>query len=360
MKAYIESLGCDSNLADTNRIKKYFEINGAKIIQDYKKADIIILMSCGFNKIMMNKNIKRLKSLAKTNAKILLGGCMPKINKNIINLADYSFGPRELNKLDKIFNFKIKINQISPEFNRNGKKIIRISTGCEQKCSYCAIKIANENTKSRKIKEIKQDIKQGLKQGFSRFVFTSEDNGSWGQDLDSNLIELVKHTIKIRGDFIITLTTINPVWFIRYPKLFNLFKLKKIEKKIYLPLQSGSDRILKLMNRKYNVEEYKSIFHRLKKIAPDIKIETDILIGFPTEKQKDFLETLKIIKELGIYFLQVFVYTDMERTISNIIIPKVPFAIAKKRAKKLIHEFLKKNKCAHRILVNTNLEPQHF
>jgi len=359
MKVYIESLGCDSNLADTSRIRKYFAANMAKLVQDYRKADLIILMSCGFNKIMMDKNIRRLKTfIRKSDARILLGGCIPKINKKINSLVDESFGPKELDKLDTLFNFRTKISGISPEFSRNDKKIIRIATGCEGNCSYCAIKVANTCTRSRKFEDIENDIKEGLKEGYSKFIFVSEDNGSWGQDIESNLAELMRNIIKIRGNFKITLTTINPRWFIRYPGLTDLFKSGKVEKKLYLPLQSGSDRILGLMKRSYTVREYVDIFSRLKREIPEIKIQTDVLAGFPTEKNEDFLATLKLIKELDIYFLQVFAYTEMEGTASSKISQKVPFKTAEKRAKKLIRTFLDKNKdiCSGRKLVVTNLE----
>ena len=353
-------MGCESNLADTNRIRNYFNVNGANVIKDYKKADIIILMSCGFNQIMMKDNLARLNKFNKTNAKVLLGGCIPKIKKETTKLVDDFFGPKDLDKLDQIFNFKTKIKEVSPQFNRKAKSIIRISTGCEGKCSYCAIKIANGITKSRKIEDIKKDIKQGLKEGYSKFVFTAEDTGSWGKDIGTNILGLLTEIIKIKDKFKVTLTTINPKWFIKFPKLIDLLKSEKIEKKVYLSLQSGSNRILRLMNRQYSVQEYRSVFDKLKKEIPEVKIQVDVIVGFPTETKKDFLDSLQLIKELNIYFLQVFAYTDMEGTISNNITPKIPYDTIEKRAKEIILAFLEKNKdCNKRKLVNTNIKNIH-
>ncbi len=356
MKIYIESMGCDSNIADSNKVKKFLKNSGAKIVSDYHNADFIILMSCGFNQIILKDNIKRLNELKKTGAKLILGGCVPKIDPTVCKLVNYSFGPKELARLKEIFQFNQDIEGISPEFKREDRKIIRISTGCEGRCTYCAIKIANGRTKSRTIEMILQDVKEGIKEGYSKFVFTSEDNGSWGQDINSDITKLIKAINKVEGNFRITLTTFNPQWFVKYPELYKLLKSGKIEKKIYLPLQSGSNRILKLMRRGYSVEQYLKIFGKIKKKIPDMKIQVDVLIGFPTETKEDFEKTLDLVRKLDIYLLQVFAYTDMKRTVAENLEPKIPFEKINKRAKKIIDLFIKKHKGEKRNLVNTNLK----
>jgi len=358
MKVYIESMGCDSNIADSNKVKKFLKGNNAEIVSDYKKAEFIILMTCGFNQIILKDNIDRLKKLKKTGAKIILGGCIPKIEPKSCKLADYCFNPREFKKLKEIFNFNNDIEKISPEFKRGKKKIIRIATGCEGRCTYCVIKIANGRTKSRSIKDIIKDIKEGIKEGCSDFIFTSEDNGSWGQDIHSNITNLIKEIINIKGDFKVVLTTFNPQWFIKYPELYDLFKSKKIDKKIYLSLQSGSNRILNLMQRDYTAEQYIKIFKRLKREIPEIKIQVDVLVGFPTETEEDFQKTFDLIKKLDIYFLQVFAYTDMKNTLAEKLKPKISFKITKKRAQKMINFFLEKHNEEKRNLVHTNLKIQ--
>lgn len=357
MKAYIESLGCASNLADTEKIKKYFLANNVNLVSNHHVANLIVLMSCGFNQIILNENLERLEEFKKTGAKIYLGGCIPKIKKEVSELVDYTFGPKDLNKLDLIFGFENTIENFSPSFNQKNKEIIRIATGCEGKCSYCAIKIANGITKSRSIEDIKADIKEGIKRGTSRFVFTSEDNGSWGKDLGLNIVDLIKEIDSMKENFTVSLTTINPICFIKHPELIEALKLEKIEKKIYFPIQSGSNRILKLMRREYTVENYIDVFNKLKKEIPDIKIQSDILVGFPTETQEDFNNTLEIVNQLDITFLQVFAYTDMKRTLSENIYPKVPLETTINRTKKIIATFLKKNQhIKNQKLINTNIK----
>ena len=107
MKAYIESMGCDSNVADANQVMKYLKANNVEIVSDSKEADYIFLMSCGFNNIILDNNIKRLRELKKLNVKLILGGCIPKIKKEITKEVDFFFYPKEINKLDDYFNFKL-------------------------------------------------------------------------------------------------------------------------------------------------------------------------------------------------------------------------------------------------------------
>ncbi len=358
MKVYIETLGCDSNRTDTNRIRKYLKINEVSITDTPKDADYAVIMTCGFNQIMFDSNIKRIKEIKdNTKAKIIIGGCIPKIDPSSMTLADYSFGPRDIEKINDLFNLKTDISSVTPEFTRKQKKIIRISRGCQGSCSYCVIKRANGPTRSRSIEEIKKDIKEGLDEGYSRFVFTAEDAGSWGQDLGLSLYDLAKEIDSMEGDFSITVTTIHPKWFIKNPDMYKIYRLKKVTKNIYLPIQSASDRILGLMRREYTAGQYKEIFGKLKSDNPDIRVETDLLIGFPTETEEDFKMNMDLIRDLEIYFLQVFAYTEMDGTPASKIFPKVPFKEAERRAKEITRQFIENHKdsCTDRVLVNTNL-----
>ncbi len=196
----------------------------------------------------------------------------------------------------------------------------------------------------------------GLDEGYHRFVFTSEDNGSWGHDLGLSIIDLIREIDAMTGDFSVSFTTIHPKWFIRLPKLVYALKSGKIEKKIYLALQSGCDKVLGSMRREYTAEQYKSIFKELKKEMPQIKIQCDIIAGFPGETEEDFKQSLDTVMELDIAFLQVFAYTDMKGTYSDKIAPKVPYEVAVERTKKMKSAFLKKNSSIKaRKLVNTNI-----
>ncbi|MGM5483530.1 MAG: MiaB/RimO family radical SAM methylthiotransferase [Nanobdellota archaeon] len=357
-KFYVETFGCDSNKADSNKVITWIKRNGGRIVDNYNKADYIILMSCSFNKIMKGKNVERLKEFKNNKrARIILGGCMSKIFPETKKYAHQYFGPREINKIESLFNHSKKsIDNISPEFQRKNKKVIRISTGCKGKCSYCAIKKANGPVMSRSIKDIKEDIKNGIKVGFKEFLLTSEDVGSWGQDIGKNLNGLIEELVKIPEKIKIRLSTVHPKWFIENPELVSVFNNPKVENFVYLAIQSGSDRILELMRREYTSQQYINIVKKLKKKIPSIKIHCDLLVGFPSETEDDFLKSKQIIETLDFHFLQVFAYTDMENTVARNIKPKVDFNIIKKRCNILMKTFLEKNQEKDRLLINTNLD----
>jgi MiaB/RimO family radical SAM methylthiotransferase len=357
VRVYIESLGCDSSISDSHQLIECCMNNNLDITANFLEADFIILFSCGFNKVILSKNIGKIEEF-RTNkkAKIILAGCVPNIEKSTRHLADYSIGPKELYLLDDILKFKKSIKLFSPKFIRQDREIIRIATGCCGECSYCAIKIATGYVSSRSEKEIIADIKNGLKKGIRKFVLTSEDNGSWGQDCSKDITILLEEINKTKGSFKMLLTTFNPRWFIKYPKLFDLLKSEKFEKNIYLSLQSASNRILNLMKRDYTVEDYLNIYYRLKKEIPSIKIRSDFLIGFPSETEEDFMKTYNIIKKLDFYFLEVFAYTDMKDTLAIKLKPKVSNSIKISRVKNIIKLFLDKNKDQARPLIQTNIK----
>ena len=264
-----------------------------------------------------------------------------------------------MDKLEEYLNLGNKVTVNDASFLRENKKIIRASTGCEGRCSYCAIKLATGSTTSRPIEKIHESIRQGLEEGITEFVFTAEDIGSWGFDIGLTLSDLIYSLEQIEEDFKVSLTTVHPKWFLLYPELFDALNSPKLEKKIYLPIQSGSDRILKTMQRDYTKQDYIGIYKKIKEKNPEMRIQCDILVGFPGEEEHDFQETLKIIKELDFSYLQVFAYTDMERTLSYRFGPKVPKELREKRAALAITEFLKKHPDEEGNLVNTNVDNIH-
>jgi threonylcarbamoyladenosine tRNA methylthiotransferase CDKAL1 len=175
---------------------------------------------------------------------------------------------------------------------------VRISRGCIGNCSYCGIRKAIGNLKSKKISDIVNEFKQGLAKGYKIFIISSDDAGSYGLDINSNFAELLDEITKIPDDFKIIIHSFSPVWMVRYiDELEKIVKRNKI-KIIDIPIQSASERILKLMHRYSDVEKMRDTFLRLKKADPTLGIDTDIIVGFPTETDKDFKESLCFFQEI--------------------------------------------------------------
>lgn len=355
---YIESLGCIGNQADSNRVRKFLIANKHIQVNNPNIADIIIVMSCGVTQVAEDYNIDRISKLIsqkKENSKIYIGGCLPAINRKAVDyqLITDVFSPRNLHKLDRIIGGDIKISTISPtiiEDDNTHLKSIRISTGCMSKCAYCAIPFANGKTVSRSIEDIFFDITEAINNGIKQIKLVSEDVGAYGLDINVSIIDLLTKIIKDPRTFTVYLDTINPIWFLKYSNdLLGLLENKKISKSICIPIQSGSSRILKLMNRGYSANDIEVTLDKIFKQIPTIKLSTDFIVGFPTERETDFDESLKIIEKYDFNHVQIFSYEDRPKIRATNFNPKISDDNKECRRQKLIKAHLKK------ILKNANV-----
>ncbi len=185
--------------------------------------------------------------------------------------------------------------------------IIRIASGCWQNCAYCGIKKAVGDFKSKPLNICLNEFNNGLEKGYSNFFLTAEDTGCYGLDINSSFPDLLNKIIKIDGEYRINIYALNPKWVVKYiDELEDIVKKGKI-KAICIPVQSGDTRILKHMNRYSDVEKIKSAFIRLKKANSDLSLATHCIVGFPSETDQEFKETLDFIKatdlDLGIIML---------------------------------------------------------
>ncbi len=348
---YVESLGCIANQVDSNRIRHFFLANDWVEVKSPLCADTIILMTCAVTKTSETHNIKRLeelKYLKKQDSQIIIGGCLPAINKDELKKSfnGLLFTPKSLKLLDSLFAKKVLISEISPVLTEQGSKpmqSIRISTGCWGKCSFCAIPYANGRTKSRKINEIMKDIQSAVKTGIKQIKLVSEDVGAYGLDFNSSIIELLKNIVNEKNDFSVFLDTINFCWFKKFKiELLDLLDSDKFIKSLCIPVQSGSNRILKSMKRGYSIEEADEIYSILHDKFPSIKISTDFLVGFPTETEKEFYETVTFFERFDFNHVQIFTYEDRPNVESLKLKPKIPDLIKEQRRQILLKTKIRK------------------
>lgn len=343
-KVYIESSAwiCESNLVNTSRIYRYMLKNCHRIVNNPSEADFIIINSCGLTKMRRDLSIQFFKNYhlqIKENASIIMFGCLIKIDMEKIKELDVI--PIDFNegmKFDKIFYNTIKYDDVEPlcddktkhellkgknlfkstriipfilsglmfpfskkirlnykkmihSFTYNNKFFIEISTGCIGKCSYCMIKKARGTIHSRKIKEIINDIENHYDPTKNLFL-VADDCGSYGIDIKTNFFHLLYEIKKKFPDVTIDINYINPFWLEKYPdEYIKLFKDININL-ASIPVQSGSNKILKKMNRRYNINKIVEIVDRIKKVSPKTVTYSHFLIAFPGEKTGDFMRTL--------------------------------------------------------------------
>jgi len=308
MNIYIETYGCTANKSDESIIKGILLKNSFKIIKNYEKADVIIILTCTVIDTTEQKMISRFKLFKHYKKKIIVTGCMASVQSDLIKsilpdstilppyfihyIIDAIKGVKSINykKIDKTRFAKYYNGLIAP---------ISISEGCNFSCSYCITTMARGNLRSFPIEEIKNDVKSAINQGCIEIQLTSQDTSSYGLDSNTNLGILLKNICKINGLYKIRVGMMNPYNSLRnLDDIINGFNNDKIYKFLHLPVQSGDDEILKIMNRKYNINDFFNIINKFKNKFPDISISTDIIVGFPSETKDQFYKSINLIKKL--------------------------------------------------------------
>lgn len=313
MKIYFETYGCTANKADELTMRTLLK-NEFDLVEDTNNSDIIIILTCGVKGSTQNKIMHRLEFFKKEfpNKKVLIAGCLPKIITKKLETSFPNFSMIGPYQIDKIINVVKKILKNERIVEIDFKKVkcvipkvfkkeqpIAIASGCLNKCTYCATKLAKGNLVSFPISKIIKNVKMCVENGAERILLTATDTGSYGRDIKTNLVELLKKVVEIKGNFKIRVGMMNPNDAKKYlDDLIEIYKNPKILKFLHIPIQSGSDSVLKDMNRNYSVKDFEKIIVKFRKEIPKIIISTDIICGFPTETKEDFKKTINLIKKI--------------------------------------------------------------
>ena len=338
--------------------QKFIE-QGYEIVKHTEKADIYIINTCTVTNMSDRKSrqmLRRAKLLNKE-AIVVAVGCYAQVAKNEIEKIpeiDLSLGNDEKINIvqyvekyltEKTNQIKIKDVMQSKEFAEFGdvtytektRAVIKVQDGCDRFCSYCIIPYARGRVRSRKIENVVKEIKKIAERGIKEVVITGIHLASYGKDFNdgTSLIDLLEEINKIDGICRIRLGSLEPK-IINEKFMDRLIKLEKICHHFHLSLQSGSNKTLKRMNRKYTTEEFKNIVEILRKYYDDVILTTDIIVGFPGENEEEFEETYNFLKEIKFYKMHVFPYSPRKGTVAEKMPEQVDGNIKEKRSKKLI------------------------
>ena len=329
-KFCLEIFGCKFNQAEGELIRKILSKNYQEASE--KEADFVILKTCGVVEKTERKIIKRALQLKKKGKKIIFAGCLPLISPKVCKkIADGLVGPTNILDLPKVIKkvlagkkfFSLKQKPIDKAKlkcfvipKETCVAIIPISEGCLSNCSYCATKLAKGKLRSFKEKEILKNVKLAIFQGAKEIQLTSQDLAIYGVDKGKwALPDLLIEILKIEGDFRVRLGMMNPSGAKKiFKKLLSIMKNKKIYKFLHVPLQSGDNKVLKSMNRNYKIKEFLELVKKFKRKFKNSVLATDIIVGFPTEDEKAFQNTIKIIKKIKPDILHLFRYSRREGT----------------------------------------------
>ena len=213
--------------------------------------------------------------------------------------------------------------------------LIKLCTGCLYACSFCAVRLSRGRLRSNPIDQVLHEFHEGIKRGFKKFALIGTDVGAYGRDQGTDLIQLLKELLKKRVDYTLLLRNIHPRFLIdRMPEFREILKSGKISW-ISTAVESGNNRILKLMNRGYSVEEFKENIHLLNEDFSEIKIRTQFIVGFPSETDKEFDDTVRLLDELRFEYAEIYKFEPRPRTKAATMDNQIPEKIARKRHFKL-------------------------
>ena len=341
-KFYIEGYGCSLNIGETEQISFFLEKNNFKKTKILNDADFIIINTCSVKMVTEQRMLSRIKKFLgekKQKTKIIITGCLAATNAQEIQKISQDLIVLDTQLESLCSALGIKKKSFSPKISHKKShkyiSIIPISVGCLGNCTYCATKLARGQLKSFSIKEINTAFKIAIKESKEVWI-TSQDLGCYGFDINTNLIELLKTLLKNKGEYRIRLGMMNPNHFLKIKKpLIDLFEDDRLYKFLHLPIQSGSDKILKKMNRKYSVKEYLSCVNYIKKRFDDFTISTDVILGFPGETKTDFNKTINLLKKTKPQVVNISRYGKRKGTIAATLPDQISETEKKERSKEV-------------------------
>ncbi len=308
------TLGCKVNINETEKMVEQAKGYGFNVVYGSDEADIIVLNSCTVTNSSDKKTLSLLKKSNKTDAFTVLIGCFVSNHGKEYD-ADLVLTNEEKKDTIEILAKRFEMNRksVALELDNKTRAFVKIQDGCNRFCSFCIIPYARGRSKSIALNEIIRDVKERVKKGYKEFVLTGIHISSYGLDNGSSLIEVIETISKVEGVKRIRLGSLEPT-IVDEEFVSRLSKVHQICPHFHLSLQSGSDRVLKDMNRKYTSEEYYSSVKILREHFDRPAITTDIIVGYPTETKETFLETVDFVNRVKFANAHIFTYSHRTGT----------------------------------------------
>ncbi len=349
MRIFFKTYGCQMNIHDTEIMKGLLVNAGHTIVSELKMADLVVINTCAVRGKSENKVYSFIGRLKKNGYKVGVTGCVAQYMSDKLKNYDVEFivGTRSITSItqavDGIKKIDLEdriceINSATPVLRDQKKHAwVNIIAGCDKFCTYCIVPYTRGRELSRPLGDILEEVRTLALNGYNQVTFLGQNVDSYGKDLKdgTSLAKLLELSQKIDG--------IERFWFLTsYPSditnelITVVSKSPKISKNFHIPAQSGSDRILKKMNRRYTRQEYLELVKKIRSEVDGATIGGDIIVGFPTETDEDFEETLSLVEEAQYIRLNVAPYSPRSGTVAAKFYPDdVPYSVKKSRIAKL-------------------------
>lgn len=358
MRFTVMTLGCKVNAYESESYIQNLKEAGYVYVDNKDVADIYIINSCAVTNAAANKTRQRVNQAHRLNSEalIVLVGCYAQVETDQLlenNKIDLLVGSNKKSELKALIQQVLAGKSVVAvdkdqrqfeyedlgvtSFSSQHRAFLKVQDGCDQFCSYCIIPFARGRERSQQLDVVIDNAKFLVDQGHQEIVLSGIHTGRYGNDIDTNLNELMDKILKeiinlkrLRVSSIEVLEVSD--------EIINLAKNnEKIANHWHIPLQAGNDKILKAMNRRYTSRQYKEMIEHIRSQLPNVSISADVIVGFPGESEDDFNETYKFIEDLKLSFLHVFPYSPKTNTVAANLPNQVDGNIKKERVRKLLN-----------------------
>lgn len=342
MKVYLEAYGCTANKSDERLLIGLMTQAGHQIVHESDDADILILLTCTVIGTTEQRMLSRLKVFEKTNKKIIVAGCMPSVQPDLITsvVPHASLLPSQhLQYINDIIIDKKPVffegrKTTHPKLYNPVIAPVLIAEGCLLSCSYCITRLARGSLRSFPVEDIVSDVRIAILQGCKEIQLTAQDTASYGLDSGTNLGALLARIHSLDGMFRVRVGMMNPVTVRKnLAAILSGYQHEKIFKFLHLPVQSGDDDILGKMNRGYSIDEFLFLVKRFRSAIPALTLSTDVIIGFPSETEEQFNQTMKLLEKIKPDVINITRFSARPYTTAKKMKGRVPTHIVKERSK---------------------------
>jgi threonylcarbamoyladenosine tRNA methylthiotransferase MtaB len=327
MQVHLTTLGCRLNEAELENWATGFMSKGHEITQKPEQADLVVINTCAVTLDAVRKSRQLIRRTHRNNptAKLVVSGCYSSLNKTMtdeIEGIDLVIPNQDKDRLVAIATQELNLLTMPSEatvpgetslFKRGRQRaFIKIQDGCRYRCTYCIVTVARGNERSRTIGDIVSEINNLTSQGIHEAVLTGVHVGGYGSDIKSDLYELIKSILSETDLPRLRLASVEP-WDLP-EKFFELFSNKRLMPHMHLPLQSGSDSVLKRMSRRCKTSDFKRLIDYARNEIADFNVTTDVIVGFPGETEEEWQESKEFISAVEFSHIHIFSYSVRQGT----------------------------------------------
>ncbi|MDD2759368.1 MAG: tRNA (N(6)-L-threonylcarbamoyladenosine(37)-C(2))-methylthiotransferase MtaB [Methylomonas sp.] len=348
MQIHLKTLGCRLNEAELETWAQAFQAKGHGITRNLSDAQLVIINSCAVTQDAVKKSKQMIRRIHRDNpqAKLVVSGCYATLNETEAAQmmgVDLIVGNQDKNQLvekalaelnmDSMPAMSTEPGEVSLFSRGRQRAFVKVQDGCRYRCTFCIVTVARGEESSRRIEDVVAEINALHQQGINEAIITGVHLGGYGSDIGSDLVELVKAILEQTEIPRLRMGSLEP-W--ELPEgFFELFKNPRLMPHLHLPLQSGSDSVLRRMARRCKTAEFTELVSKARAAIPHFNITTDIIVGFPGETEEEWQESVDYIKHVGFGHIHTFSYSPREGTKAAAMPNQIGQEIKRKRSREL-------------------------